>query len=125
VQAIGGVNEKIEGFFEVCKAKGLTGEQGVLIPHSNVKDLMLKEEVVAAVKDGRFHIWSVETIDEGVEILMGKTAGERDKDGVFAKGTVGYLVDERLSELAQTLSEFAREDEDQHNPGEETTGIEG
>ena len=75
VQAIGGVNEKIEGFFEVCKAKGLTGEQGVMIPDSNVQNLMLKEEVVDAVKAGKFNIYSVKTIDEGIEVLTGTKAG--------------------------------------------------
>ena len=75
VQAIGGVNEKIEGFFEVCKLKGLTGQQGVMIPESNVQNLMLKEEVVEAVKAGKFNIYSVKTIDEGIEFLTGKKAG--------------------------------------------------
>ena len=77
VQAIGGVNEKIEGFFEVCKAKGLTGQQGVMIPDSNVQNLMLKEEVVDAVKEGKFNVYSVKTIDEGIEVLTGTKAGER------------------------------------------------
>jgi lon-related putative ATP-dependent protease len=107
VQAIGGVNEKIEGFFEVCKAKGLTGEQGVIIPQSNVKNLMLREEVVEAAKEGRFHIWPVKTIDEGIEILTGVDAGQRKEDGLFEAGAVNYLVDKRLSELAEKLREFA------------------
>ncbi|MGB5932029.1 MAG: ATP-binding protein, partial [Anaerolineae bacterium] len=107
VQAIGGVNEKIEGFFEVCKVKGLTGEQGVIIPESNVKNLMLKEEVVEAVKEEKFHIWPVKTIDEGIEILTGVKAGQRRQDGTFEAATLNYLVDKRLRELAETMREFA------------------
>jgi lon-related putative ATP-dependent protease len=107
VQAIGGVNEKIEGFFEVCKAKGLTGEQGVMIPESNVQNLMLKEEVVNAVQEGKFHMYSVETIDEGIEVLTGVKAGEKRKDGTFEEGTVNYRVNKRLKEMAEKLREFA------------------
>jgi lon-related putative ATP-dependent protease len=106
VQAIGGVNEKIEGFFEVCKAKGFTGKQGVMIPESNVQNLMLKEEIVEAVKTGKFHIYPVKTIDEGIEILTGIKAGERQKDGTFENGTVNYSVDKRLREMAEKLREF-------------------
>jgi predicted ATP-dependent protease len=83
VQAIGGVNEKIEGFFEVCKAKGLTGQQGVIIPESNIQNLMLKEEVLDAVRDGKFYIYPVKTIDEWIEILTGVKAGVRLSDGTF------------------------------------------
>jgi lon-related putative ATP-dependent protease len=106
VQAIGGVNEKIEGFFEVCKAKGFTGKQGVMIPESNVQNLMLKEEIVEAVKAGKFHIYPVKTIDEGIEILIGIKAGERRKDGTFENGTVNYSVDKRLRDMAEKLREF-------------------
>ncbi len=106
VQAIGGVNEKVEGFFEVCKAKGLTGEQGVLIPESNVQNLMLKEEVVAAVREGKFHIYSVKTIDQGIEILTGVKAGKKQPDGGFKKGTVNYGVDKHLRAMAEKLREF-------------------
>jgi lon-related putative ATP-dependent protease len=107
VQAIGGVNEKIEGFFEVCKAKAFTGKQGVMIPESNVQNLMLKEEIVDAVKTGQFRIYSVKTIDEGIEILTGVKAGERLKDGSFEKDTVNYFVDKRLREMAEKLREFS------------------
>jgi predicted ATP-dependent protease len=107
VQAIGGVNEKIEGFFEVCKAKGLTGKQGVMIPESNVQNLMLKEELVDAVKDGKFHLYSVKTIDEGIEVLTGVKGGERRKDGTFEEGTVNYIVNERLKNMAEKLREFS------------------
>lgn len=106
VQAIGGVNEKIEGFFEVCKAKGFTGKQGVMIPESNVQNLMLNEEIVEVVKEGKFHIYSVKTIDEGIEILTGFKAGTRQKDGTFDKETVNHRVDKRLREMAQKLREF-------------------
>jgi lon-related putative ATP-dependent protease len=106
VQAIGGVNEKIEGFFEVCKAKGFTGHQGVMIPESNIQNLMLKEEVVDAVKAGRFHIYSAKTIDEGIEVLTGIKAGERRKDGTFESETVNYRVDKQLKDMAGKLKEF-------------------
>ena len=109
VQAIGGVNEKIEGFFEVCRVKGLTGKQGVMIPESNVQNLMLKEEVVDAVKAGQFHIYSVKTIDEGIEVLTGVKAGERQKDGTFEAGTVNYRVNEQLKDMAEKLKEFPSE----------------
>lgn len=101
IQPIGGVNEKIEGFFKVCKMKGLTGEQGVMIPHQNVKNLMLGTEVIEAVKQGMFHIYSVKHVEEGIEILMGKEAGKRLKSGGFTKGSVYDLVDRKLTELAE------------------------
>ncbi len=106
VQAIGGVNEKLEGFYEVCKAKGLNGNQGVLIPASNVQNLMLKEEVVEAAKAGKFRIYPVRTIDEGIEILTGVPAGTRREDGTYEEGTVNYLVDRRLGEMAETMRGF-------------------
>lgn len=106
VQAIGGVNEKIEGFFDVCKAKGLSGEQGVLIPSTNVAHLMLREDLVSAVKAGQFHIWAVKTINEGIEILTGTPAGARDDGGHFPAGTVSERVDRRLRELAECLKSF-------------------
>jgi lon-related putative ATP-dependent protease len=100
VQAIGGVNEKIEGFFDLCSARGLTGEQGVLIPASNVKHLMLKQEVVDAVAAGRFHVYPVEHVDQGIELLTGVAAGVRDKKGKYPKGTVNRLVEDRLVAIA-------------------------
>ncbi len=106
VQAIGGVNEKIEGFFEVCKAKGLTGQQGVMIPESNIQNLMLKEEIVDAVKAGKFHIYSARTINEGITVLTGTKAGERRQDGTFEEGTVNYRVDKHLKNMADKLKEF-------------------
>jgi lon-related putative ATP-dependent protease len=106
VQAIGGVNEKIEGFFEVCKAKVLTGKQGVMIPDSNVQNLMLKEDVVDAVKAGKFNIYAVKTIDEGIEVLTDTKAGERRADGTYEEGTVNYLVDKQLRDMAEKLREY-------------------
>jgi predicted ATP-dependent protease len=103
IQPIGGVNEKIEGFFAVCKSRGLSGEQGVVIPKANVKNLMLKKEVVQAVKDGKFHVYAVGTIDEAVSLLTGLPAGERKADGTWPEGTVNFLVDKRLREIAKKL----------------------
>ena len=106
VQAIGGVNEKIEGFFEVCRAKGFTGHQGVMIPESNVQNLMLKEDIVEAVKAGQFHIYPVRTIDEGIEVLTGTKAGEKRQDGAFEENTVNYLVNKQLKDMAKKLKQF-------------------
>jgi predicted ATP-dependent protease len=106
IQPIGGVNEKVEGFYYVCKAIGLTGHQGVMIPHQNVRNLMLNDEVAAAVRDGRFHLWAVRTIDEGLEILMGIPAGEADAEGAFPEGTINYLVNRRLRDLSERLRRF-------------------
>jgi predicted ATP-dependent protease len=109
IQPIGGVNQKIEGFFKICQAKGLNGDQGVLIPHQNLRNLMLREEVVDAVKQGQFHIYSARSIDEGIEILTGASAGERQKDGTYPESTVNYLVDKRLKEMAERLKDFYAE----------------
>ncbi len=103
VQAIGGVNEKIEGFYSTCKAKGLKGNEGVMIPSSNVQHLMLNEEVVEAVRQGRFHIYPVSTIDEGIEILTGVSAGQLKSDGTYEPGTVHYRVNKRLAEMNQRM----------------------
>ncbi|RQW89369.1 MAG: ATP-dependent protease [Geobacter sp.] len=106
VQPIGGVNYKIEGFFAVCKAKGLTGEQGVLIPRSNIRNLMLTDEVVKAISAGKFNIWSVETIDQGIEILTGVPAGEKGPDGRYPEGTINQKVDMRLREILENMKSF-------------------
>ena len=106
VQPIGGVNQKIEGFFDVCRAQGLTGTQGVMIPRQNMKNLMLRRDVVDAVAAGRFHIFAVNTIDEGIEILTGIPAGERSDQNTYPEGTVNYRVDQRLKEFAETLRKF-------------------
>ncbi|MDZ7262313.1 MAG: Lon protease family protein, partial [candidate division KSB1 bacterium] len=105
IQPIGGVTQKIEGFFDVCKAKGLTGEQGVLIPTANIKNLMLRQEVIEAVKAGQFHIYPVSTIDQGMEILTGKEAGQLQPDGTYPEGTINWAVDKRLTEIAECLKE--------------------
>ena len=107
VQAIGGVNEKIEGFFEVCKAKRLTGTQGVIIPQSNVEDLMLKQEVVDAVAAKKFRIYAVKTIDEGIELLTGIKAGKKTKSG-FEKSSINYRVMQKLVEYAEKMKEYAK-----------------
>jgi len=106
VQAIGGVNEKIEGFFETCKISGISGKQGVLIPRSNVQNLMLKQEVLDAIKKGKFHIYPIKVISEGIEILTGVRAGERRPDGSFEKGTINDLVQRRLNDMADRIKEF-------------------
>src|SRR5215470_12172103 len=106
IQAIGGVNEKIEGYFDVCHIKGLTGTQGVMIPAANVEDLMLREDVLEAVASEKFHVWPVAKVEEGLEILSGAMAGSRNGDGTFTTGTVFAEVNERLREMARTLKEF-------------------
>ncbi len=105
IQPIGGVNEKIEGFFKVCQAKGLTGEQGVLIPTQNVDNLMLSDEVVEAVKEGKFHIYPVSTVEEGIETLTGVPAGTLQEDGTYPEGTVFARVAERLERIREALKE--------------------
>ena len=101
IQPIGGVNEKIEGFFQICKMRGLNGEHGVIIPIQNVRNLHLNDEVVDAVKNGLFHIYAISTIDEGIEILTGVPAGKKDKYGKFPAGTINYLANEKLTKYAQ------------------------
>jgi ATP-dependent Lon protease len=115
IQPIGGVNEKIEGFFDVCRAKGLTGKQGVIIPHINIDDLMLRKDVLQAAKEGKFHVYPVKTIEQGIEILTGTEPGERLADGSFKEGTVNDLVDKKLRELNMKIKEF-------EGGGEETKG---
>ncbi len=108
VQAIGGANEKIEGFFDVCRARGLTGEQGVLIPAANVKHLMLRQDVVEAVAAGDFHVYPVAHVDQGIEILTGISAGERAENGEFPEDSVNGRVERRLVEMARAVRDFAR-----------------
>jgi lon-related putative ATP-dependent protease len=108
VQAIGGVNEKIEGYFDICNARGLTGEQGVMIPHSNVKNLMLRQDVVDAVTANKFQIYPIETIIEGIEVLTGVPSGEIDAEGNYPEGTIDQLVVAKLESMAETLKEFNR-----------------
>ena len=101
IQPIGGVNEKIEGYFQICKMRGLTGEHGVMIPVQNVDNLQLSDEIVSAVKKGLFHVYAVSTIEEGIEVLTGVPAGKKDKNGRFPAGTVNYLVYEKLKKYAK------------------------
>jgi len=117
VQPIGGVNEKIEGFFDTCQGKGLTGEQGVLIPVSNVEHLMLREDVVEAVERGDFHIYPVANVDEALALLTGLPAGERDEEGKFPEGTVNQRVEARLIELAEKQHSFGESSEEEGTDG--------
>jgi ATP-dependent Lon protease len=106
IQPIGGANEKIEGFYKVCKARGLKGSEGVIIPWQNVPDLMLDQEVVDAVAQGRFHIYSVKHVDEGIEILTGVKAGRKLKSGKYQKDTVNELVRQSLYDMAINWKQF-------------------
>ena len=101
IQPIGGVNEKIEGFFQICKMRGLDGSHGVMIPVQNINNLQLSDDVVDAVKNKKFHIYAVSTIEEGIEVLTGVPAGRKDKDGNFPAGTINYLAYEKLKKFAK------------------------
>ena len=101
IQPIGGVNEKIEGFYQICKLRGFNGEQGVIIPKQNVRNLHLSDEIIDSVKKGKFHVYAVSTIDEGIEILTGVPAGKKDKNGKFPLGTINYLAQEKLKKFAK------------------------
>ena len=107
VQAIGGVNEKIEGFFDVCRARGLSGDQGVLIPAANAKDLMLREDVVEACASAKFHVWTADDVDQGFELLTGVAAGARGADGAFPDGSANARVAARLEQLAEVVRTFS------------------
>jgi lon-related putative ATP-dependent protease len=120
VQAIGGVNEKIEGFFDICSSRGLTGEEGVLIPQTNVKNLMLRRDVVEAVSAGKFRIFPVSTIDEGIEVLTGVPAGQRDDAGAFPADSINGKVEARLIELAEKRRSWASRKPNNNNKGAET-----
>jgi len=108
VQPVGGINEKIEGVFDVCAARGLTGIQGVIMPERNLRNLMLKKDVVEAVANGKFHIYPIKMVEEGMEVLTGRDAGERLPDGSYPEGTINHMVEKRLLELATTMKEFAK-----------------
>ncbi len=110
IQPIGGATHKIEGFFDVCKARKLTGSQGVIIPYQNIKNLHLKDEVIDAVREGKFHIWPVKTIDEGIEILTGIPAGKKRKDGTYPKGSINSMVYDKLRRYALTVVNFGKEE---------------
>jgi len=106
VQPVGGVNEKIEGFFRICEERGFSGTQGVMIPASNIDDLMVSPKVERAVAQGMFRIWAVENVDQGIEILTGVAAGTRHKDGDYEKGSINQLVTAELRSLAHRLKDF-------------------
>jgi lon-related putative ATP-dependent protease len=120
VQPIGGVNQKIEGFFKVCKAKGLTGRQGVMIPGRNVGDLVLDPAVLEAVKENKFNIWAVDYIDQGIELLTGIAAGQRDENGDYPEDSINFLVDAKLEELSEGIKEYEGhgEEGEEKEPGE-------
>ncbi len=117
VQPVGGINEKIEGFFDLCKIKGLDGSHGVIIPSRNIKNLMLKQDVVDAVRDGKFNIYSINTIDEAIEIMTDIPAGELREDGTYPEGTINYLVAKRLAEIDESMQK--KKDKDKENNKEE------
>jgi len=122
IQPIGGVNYKIKGFFDICKAKGLTGKQGVMIPHKNIRNLMLEQEVVDAVAEGKFHIWPVSTVEEGLKILTGLDAGELKEDGTYPEGTIYRKVDDRLKQISEIVRKFAKDTEEGGKKSEENEG---
>jgi len=110
IQAVGGVSRKIEAFYDICKYKGLNGNQGVIIPEKNLKNLMLKQELVDSVREGKFHIWPISRVEEGIEILTGMKAGELQEDGTYPEGTLFRKVDDRLRELADIVKSFGEEE---------------
>jgi predicted ATP-dependent protease len=117
VQAIGGVNEKIEGFFDLCQSRDLTGEQGVIVPASNIRHLMVKDEVVEAMQAGKFTLWAVTTVDEAIELLTGISAGQRDSQGEYPDDTMNGMVESTLKRFVLDLRAFSRrknDDSDSH-----------
>ena len=119
IQPVGGVTRKIEAFFEICKHKGLNGKQGVIIPKKNVNNLMLKKEVLEAVEEGKFHIWPISRIEEGIEILSGIPAGELQEDGTYPEGTFFRKVDDRLTELSEIVRKYGKEEDGKQEKSEE------
>jgi lon-related putative ATP-dependent protease len=115
IQAIGGVNEKIEGFFDLCNARGLTGMQGAIIPRSNIKHLMLRSDVREAVKSKKFNVYAVSTVDEMISILTGVDAGKADKKGEYPQGTINYLAQKRMYKLTRLRKEFSHADKKEHH----------
>jgi predicted ATP-dependent protease len=116
VQAIGGVNEKIEGFFDICSARGLTGEQGVIVPRANTAHLMLRSDVVEAARAGRFHIHAVGHVDEAMRLLTGLETGEPAPDGSYPEGSFNARVSTRVRELVEARKEFLGKGEGRHDP---------
>ena len=116
IQPIGGVNEKIEGFFDICTARGLTGQQGVIIPKANVPDLMLKHEVIDAVREGKFTVYAVNHADQALEILTGMETGQRGEDGTFPEGTLNRTVEDKLTEMAEQAKKMMKDNNDKDKP---------
>ncbi|MGH7843760.1 MAG: S16 family serine protease, partial [Candidatus Binatia bacterium] len=110
IQAIGGINEKIEGFFDVCRIKGLTGKQGVLVPRSNLRNLMLRRDLVAAAQEDKFHIYAASSIDEGIEVLTGIPAGLRDENGRYPATSINGRVETRLQDYAAKLKRWTEKE---------------
>lgn len=106
IQPIGGATYKVEGFFELCRQRGLNGKQGVLLPYQNVKNLVLNDDVVTAVSEGMFHIWPIRTVDEGISILTGVPAGENGKNAAYPEDTVNGRVYRKLRKFAETVARF-------------------
>ena len=117
IQAVGGVTRKVEAFYDICRHKGLNGKQGVIIPAKNIRNLMLKHEVVQSVRDGKFHIWPIKTIEEGIEILTGMEAGSIQPDGTYPEDTLFRRVDDRLMEIADIVKRFGKEAEEENEKG--------
>jgi len=111
VQPIGGVNQKIEGFFELCRMRGLDGSHGVIIPGRNAKHLLLSQEVVDAVQDGKFSVYTIDWMEEGLEILTGMPVGELQDDGTYPEGTINHLVTKRLTEIGEALEKKKEKEE--------------
>ena len=118
VQSIGGATHKIEGFFDLCEARGLNGTQGFIVPKDNVKNLVLKDEVVQAVRDGLFQVYGVSTIDEGIEVLTGVTAGQAGEDDHYPKGSVHQLVEKRLQGMARMAKDWEKEKDEEAKTSE-------
>jgi predicted ATP-dependent protease len=110
IQPVGGVTRKIEAFYDICKHKGLTGRQGVIIPAKNVRHLMLKQDVIESVAEGQFHVWPITTVEEGVPILMDLQAGTLGPDGTYEEGTLFRKVDDRFREIAEIVKAFGKEE---------------
>jgi predicted ATP-dependent protease len=125
IQAIGGVNAKIEGFYDLCYQRGLTGDQGVIIPKANVRNLMLRPDIIEAVREGRFHIYAVSTIEEGIELLTGMPAGQEDEEGNYPPGTLYHLVRKKLDTYAERMEKASKREKEEENsetqPSQEQT----
>ncbi|MCJ7596011.1 MAG: ATP-dependent protease, partial [Desulfobacterales bacterium] len=119
VQAVGGVSRKVEAFYDICKYKGLNGGQGVIIPTKNIRNLMLKQDVIDSVREGKFHVWPISTVEEGIEIMGGMEAGTLQPDGTYPEGTLFRKVDERLLEIAEIVRRFVKEEDGTGKPGHE------